>query len=331
MLISSALSRFAIVAVLIWPLMLRAATPLLTAHVPIEIAGSRGGFEQIQVDGPRRRLLLAHTGNGTLDVLDLRTEKLLAQIKTGAAQAVMTDHARKHYYVSAGPERKLVVVDAEKLTVAGEILLPGTPAALTPGPTGVNRLFVARADAAELWVIDPATKQIVSTLPLPDAAGNLLAEDDNSLLYVNIRTKGTLLLLSASDHNSTVGGAWPVAPAKHANALALDTRSPRRIFVAGFNGQLAMLDTSGKVLGSAPLPTGVEHIALDADWNRLYCASSSGRIAIIDNGRNGVRVAGEVTTPRGAKAIAVDLGTHAVWIAYTAGGKSFTQKFTVQP
>jgi len=54
----------------------------LKAHEPIEIPNSRGGFDYLQVDNVKRRLLLDHTGNGTLDIVDLKTEKLLKQIKT---------------------------------------------------------------------------------------------------------------------------------------------------------------------------------------------------------------------------------------------------------
>src|SRR3954468_22229644 len=101
-----------------------AAEPL-TGHAPIEIPNSRGGFDYLQVDDGNRRLLLDHTGNGTLDVIDLKAEKVLKQIKTGAAQGVAIDSERGLYLVAVSKEKKLVVIDSKTLEKKGEVPLNG--------------------------------------------------------------------------------------------------------------------------------------------------------------------------------------------------------------
>src|SRR5205814_9874761 len=99
--------------------------PPLTAHDPIEIPNSHGSFDYLQVDNDKRRLLLDHTGNGTLDIIDLETEKVLKQIKTGAAQSVSIDSKKNRYYVGVSKEKKLVIIDSVKLEVIGEVPVPG--------------------------------------------------------------------------------------------------------------------------------------------------------------------------------------------------------------
>ena len=314
-----------------FPLASFSAQPPLKAHEPIEIPNSRGGFDYLQVDNAKRRLLLDHTGNGTLDIIDLKTEKLLKQIKTGAAMGVAIDSKKNRYYVSVSREKKFVIIDSEKLEVIGEMPLPGPGDALTMGPEGVNRVFVGHDDGTDLWVIDPDAKQIVSTLKIAGGPEYIVAENDTSLLYLNIKSDDTLVLISASDNNSTIGGAWPTAPAKKPHGLALDLRAPRRLFVAGINGKLAVLDTSGKVLGSAEMVTGVDQIAFDVVKDRLYCPSSSGKMTVLDTSQNSVKPIGDVTTARGARTVAVDPTTHAVWIAYSDAGKCFARKFTPAP
>ena len=326
------LRRFILCLIMALPLAGRAADAPLTGQTPIEIPDSRGGFDYLQVDHDRRRLLLDHTGNGTLDIIDLKTEKLLKQIKTGAAMGVTVDAAKNRYYVSVSKEKKFVIIDRDKLEVIGEFPLPGPGDAISMGPKGVQRVFVGHDDAKELWVIDPVAKAIVSTLAIAEGPEYLVAEDDTSRIYMNIKSDDTLVVVSASDNNSTIGGTWPTAPAKKPHGLALDLRGERRLFVAGINGKLAILRASdGKLLGSADTVNGVDQIAFDAAKDRLYCPSGNGKMTVLDTSKNSVQPLGDVSTARGAKTVTLDPQTHAVWVAYAEGGKCFARKFTPTP
>jgi DNA-binding beta-propeller fold protein YncE len=306
----------------------RAADPLLKPHPPVEIRESRGGFGALLVDDQKRRLLLAHTGNGTLDVIDLNTEQVVKQIKTGSAMSVVLDAAKGRYYVTAGREKKFLIIDREKLEIIDEFSLPGSGEAMTLGPVGVQRTFVGHTSATDLWVIDAAMKTIASTVMIPVGPTAILAEDDTSLVYVSTTSDDSVQIISAADNNSTSGGSWPTAPAKKPQAMALDSRGERHLFVAGVNGKLVMLNASGgERLGVVDIATGVTQIAFDAGKNRLYCPSTSGKMTVLDTSGNSMKSLGEVATTRGAKSIAIDPKTHAVWLAYTDGGKCYARKF----
>ena len=227
-----------------------AATPPLRAQPPVEIPETRGGFGVLAVDDQKRRLLLAHTGNGTLDVIDLNTAQVVKKIPAVAATGLVVDAARNRYYVSTGREKKMLIVDREKLEVIGEVPLPGDGAAMTLGPSGVNRVFVTPAEGAELWVIDPVAKTIASTLALPAGPGAIVADDGASRVYVGVTSDDSVQSISAADNNSTIGGSWATAPAKKPQALALDPRGERRLFVAGVNGRLVTL-SAGDEIGRA--------------------------------------------------------------------------------
>jgi DNA-binding beta-propeller fold protein YncE len=313
------------------PLLSAAAEVPLKSHPPIEIPDSRGGFGRLQVDDDKRRLLLSHMGNGTLDVIDLKTEKVLKQIKTGTAMSVAADATKNRYYVTTSREKKLVFIDREKLEVSGEIALPGPAGALAVGPAGVQRIFVGQEEGPAVWVIDPEARKVVTTLTIPSGPGGLLAEDDTSRIYVSVTSDDSLQVVSAADNNSTIGGSWPTAPAKKPRAIVLDSRGEHRLFIAGVNGKLAVLRAGDcQPIGSANIVTGVEQIAFDAALDRLYCPSSSGKMTVLDTRNQSVRELGTVETTRGAKSIAVDPKTHAVWLAYTENGKSYARKFWPQ-
>ena len=308
-----------------------ADAPPLTGHEPIEIPNSRGSFDMLQVDAAKHRLLLAHTGNGTLDIIDLNTEKLLKQLKTGAVMDTASDAKKNRYYASVSKEKKFVIIDSDKLEIIGEVPLPGPGDALTLGPTGVNRVFVGNDDGPAFWVIDPEAKKITSTIAIAPGPEVAVAENDTSRIFLSIKSDHTLLAISASDNNSTIGATWPTAPAKKPHGLVLDLRKPRRLFVAGTNGKLAVLSAEdGKLMGSADMAAGVDQIAFDAAKDRLYCTSGSGKMTVLDTSGGTVKPLGDVATAKGAKTVAVDAQTHAVWIAYSEGGKCYTRKFTAE-
>ena len=57
----------------------RAAAPLKLEEAII-VPDSKGGFDYLQVDDAKRRLLANHTGNNTLDVFDVDSGKLLKRV-----------------------------------------------------------------------------------------------------------------------------------------------------------------------------------------------------------------------------------------------------------
>ncbi len=315
---------------LVGPLAFAADAPL-KPHEPIEIPNSKGGFDYLQVDNANRRLLLDHTGNGSLDVIDLNTEKFVKSIKTGAAQGVAVDSKKNRYYVSVSREKKFVIIDSDKLEVAGELPLPGPGDSIAMGPKGVSRAFVGHDDETDLWVIDPDAKKIVTTLKIPAGPEYLIAEDSTSRMYLPCKSDDSLQVVSASDNNSTITGAWPTAPAKKPHGLAIDIRGEHRLFVAGNNGKVVVFQASdGKQLGTADTVNGVDQIAFDAEKDRLYCPSGIGKMTVLDTSGNSLKPIADVTTTRGAKTTTFDPKTHAVWVAYSEGGKCFARKFTLE-
>src|SRR5450755_1195287 len=88
---------------------------LLQPAQSIVLEGTHGKFDFLAIDVGKRRLLLAHTGNGSLDVVDLDQGKLIASVATGAAQAAAVDAAGVRYFVAVSKPPQVVIVDAAKL------------------------------------------------------------------------------------------------------------------------------------------------------------------------------------------------------------------------
>src|SRR5690242_567890 len=66
----------------------------------IRLEKTQGRFDFLRIDPARHRLLLAHTGNKSLDIIDLDSERLLKSVSTGAAQDSAIDLKNHRYFVS---------------------------------------------------------------------------------------------------------------------------------------------------------------------------------------------------------------------------------------
>jgi hypothetical protein len=152
-------------SLLIIPRLVSAADSL-TPRKPVEMPGTQGKFDFIKIDSASNRLLACHAGNGSLDVIDVITSKLIKSIPTGNAQGVAIDSKNNRYFVSVSKPPKMVIVDSTKLEVIGEVPLPG-PADLIAYHAETNRVFICRDDKPVMWVIDPVEKKILSTINFP--------------------------------------------------------------------------------------------------------------------------------------------------------------------
>ena len=302
-----------------------AAVPLV-AGTPIVVADSKGGFDYLQVDVAQRRFLANHTGNNSFDVFDVDTGQFLKRVATGKAQGVAVDAEAGKYFVSVSAQRLVVVIDSKTLKKTGEVKLSGPADALVLNPKN-HCLYVGHDDGPEVWVIDTKTEKIVASIAIPEGPEYVLYDPVTDQVFQNIKSNDSLLVIDPA--SNTIKQRWATAPAQHPHGLALDS-STHRLFCAGVNGKLAVMDAlTGRVLSSVDMAKNVDQIAFDAGLKRVYCASRDGVLSVLEETGDGARVLGNVKTAPGAKTVAVDLKTHAVWTAYADKAHSYILKLTV--
>ena len=303
------------------------AVELLTAGKPIEITGTHGKFDFICIDSDARRLLAAHTGNGSLDVVDVDTNAVVKIVPTGAAQDCAIDAESKRYLVSVSKPPQLAVVDSKTLAVTETIPLAG-PADLLAFDHESGTAYVGHDDANHLWVVDPDEKKVVSTVNLPsDSPEGLVFDEGYDRLFQAMKTGSIIAVVDVETHKVTE--QWSTEPAKAPHGIA-SVMEFNRILVAGGNGKLVLMSQrDGRVVSSADIPERVDQIAYDAQLHRVYCASGTGKISIVRVEKDALTMLGEIASSPGAHSIAIDSHTHTVWTAYAKGEASFVQPFTI--
>lgn len=302
------------------------AVELLTAGKPIEIIGTHGKFDFICMDSEARRLLAAHTGNGSLDVIDVDTAAVLKIVPTGAAQDCAVDAESKRYLVSVSKPPQLAVVDSVSLSVTATIPLAGPADLLVCDAKGTA--YVGHDDASHLWVVDTDAKKVASTVNLPSDSPEGLGFDSQGMRLFQAMKTGSIVAVVDVAAKKVIEN-WPTAPASSPHGIAMVPEFGG-ILVSGGNGKLVMMSQKdGHVLASTDIPERVDQLAYDGEMHRLYCASGTGKIAIVGVEKDKLTKLGEVASSQGCHSIAVDSKTHTVWTAYAKGEASFVQPFTV--
>jgi hypothetical protein len=314
-------------SLLIIPLLVSAADSLTPGN-PVEVTGTQGKFDFIKIDSANNRLLACHTGNGSLDVIDLTTSKLIKSIPTGNAQGVAIDSENNRYFVSVSKPTKMVIVNSTKLDVIGEVALPG-PADLVAYHLETNRVFVCNDDKPEMWVIDPMEKRIVSTINFPGGGMEDLGFDSqDTFLFQCLKDSGELAKLDLKTEK--VVAKWSTSPVDKPHGMAM-VPGTDQVLIVGGTGKLGLFDLrTGQIVGTADVSPKVDEIAYDPTLHRVYCASGLGTISVVDLDHQRLAALPSLTSSLGAHSIAVDSQTHAVWIAFAKNEKPYVQTFTAK-
>jgi DNA-binding beta-propeller fold protein YncE len=296
----------------------------LNQTASIEVPASKGKFDFLRVDSKRHRLLAAHENDGTADYFDLTKNSLITRLKVGGAVDTAVDADSKFYYVSVQEDKRVAVVDAANLKEVKSIPLDGPSDAIIFEPKN-HLIYVTHDEGANVWVIDPASAKVVASIEVPGVPEFMLYDQARDRIYLNIKSADKVAVIDPAT-NKTVA-EWSTGPATQPHGLALDA-AHHRIFSAGANGKLAVIDTAtGKVTGTVSITPKVDQIAFDPESHLVYCAGPE-KMSIVRAADENVSPVGELSTAATAKNVAVDPQTGAVWTTYTDGKSSFAKSWT---
>jgi YVTN family beta-propeller protein len=249
---------------------------------------------------------------------------------------------------------KVVVVDLEKNSVAGEI-------ADTPGVHGfavapeLQRGFSTNGKEAKVSVVDLKTLSTISKVETGENPDALVYEPRRGEVYVFNHTGKSATVIDAKTAKvvSTIplggspefGGAdskagrvycnledksevavidtgkhevvarWPLAPGEEPTGIAVDA-THHRLFVACHNKMLAMLDTeTGKVVGTVPIGAGVDGCVFDDATQLAFASCGDGTTTIAkEETPQKLTVVQTLKTEPRARTIALDPQTHRIYL-----------------
>lgn len=279
--------------------------------------GGTGGWDYLAADSANRRLYVSH---GTeVIVIDLDSEKPVGRISgmQGIHGIAIADDLGTGF-ISDGRANEVVVFNLKDLSVQKKVQAGTNPDGIVYDSAS-KRVFAFNGRSQDATAIDAATGTVAGTIKL-DGKPEFPVSDGKGSVYDNIEDKSEITRINST--TLKVEATWSVSPCDSPSGLAIDTES-RRLFAVCDNKLMAVVDAdSGKVIATPAIGEGPDAAAFDPGAKLAF--SSNGRdgtlTVVRESGKNSYSVSETVSTARGARTMALDTGTHKIYLSTASFG-----------
>ncbi len=276
--------------------------------------GGESGWDYLTLDSQAHRLYVARTD--CVQVIDTERGTLVRAIPgLDGGHGIALAPELNDGFATSGQSGTVMRFNLTSLRPYGMPIVVGKkPDAVVYEPF-TRHVFVFNGEGHDASVIDAATATVVATIPL-GGAPEFAVPDEKGTLFVNLEDKNEVLVIDAQQN--TITHRWPLAPGTGPTGLALDPIK-HRVFAGCRNGKMIVLDAqSGKHLAELPIGQGVDACAFDPGTGFAFASCGDGTLTVVqeDPAKPGTyRVVDLVKTQPGARTMALDPRTHAVYLA----------------
>ena len=282
----------------------------LVKEIPIP---GDGGFDYLSVDSAAHRLFVSH--GDRIVVVDTEHDKIEGEI-TGVAgvHGLTLGRDLGRGFSANGGENTVGIVDLSTLKVIQKVKTGIDPDTIAYDPVHHQVYAFGKGDGSAT-VFDARSGEIAGTFPLGGIPQATVVDAQRGRVFVNLQDKNAIAVIDTATHQ--LKDTWSIEPGQNQSGLAIDLEN-QRLFVGCRNKLMVMVDaTNGKVLSQVPIGPGVDASGYDPGTKLAF--SSSGGDATVTIAREDspatLNVVQSLTTKPGARTMAVDPGTHRLYLA----------------
>ena len=267
----------------------------------IQLKGKAGGLDHLALDTKRDHLLVANKANNTLDFVDLKDGKLIAQ-KDGqtAIQGVAYVGDFDRVFVGLGSNGLCNAIDPDNNHAVLKTVKFKDDADNVRYNPAAKVVYVAHAEKA-LGVIDAKTFVLKADLKLPAGAESFIVESKRPRMYLVTPSPCQMVVID-TDKN-TVVMTYPIKSSSGAHTVALDEANHRAFVGCHKEPMMVVLDTeTGKEVATVPIPGDNDDLWFDAKTRRLYASCGEGALVVMEQQEaDKYKVLEKIDTVKGAR------------------------------
>ncbi|WP_420238544.1 YncE family protein [Telmatobacter bradus] len=228
---------------------------------------------------------------------------------------VALDPEGKLGYISDGAGNAVVVFDRATLDKVASIPAGTNPDGIIYEPA-TKTIWAFNGRSHDASVIDPVSRKVISTVPLPGKPETAMA-DGQGTLFVNIEDKS--LVVKIDTRARKVVDTW-AAGCESPTGMVIDVPG-HRIFPVGDGNKMSVIDfTSGKQLATAEIGDGPDAAGWNATAKLAFASSGDGILAVVDASAPGYPTLHKLATHIGAKTMTYDPTTDRIYLSVAEKG-----------
>jgi DNA-binding beta-propeller fold protein YncE len=270
-------------------------------------------FDYLTMDQEDHYLFSAHLGPGILNVIDVRSNRLVNSVSgvPGITGLVYVPGLNK-VYTSDWGEQKVAIVDLHSMRVLKRLPTAEKPNGSTYAAP-FRKVYVSDTIGKAVAVIDVDKDQIVKTLTFTSETGMPEYDSVGRRVYVNLRSINQIAEIDPA--TDTIVGQYPVEGCVFNHGMAMDSEHRRAFLLCGRSQTFTVFALDAhRVIAHLPLPSGADVVKFDPGLRRIYAACSVGVIAVYqEEDADHFRKLEDFPVQKLVHSLAVDTVTHRVY------------------
>ena len=250
----------------------------------IPIPKVAGRIDHFDVDVEGYRLFMSALGNDTLEVFDLRANKLIRTLGgLHEPQGITFVPQSNRIIVCNSSDGTCHVFDSRTFSTL-KVVRFSSDADDTRYDARSRQVIVGYGDErdAGLGILDASTGNLIGTIKLPAHPESFQLEQSGSRIFVNIPEAGEVIdVVNLTDRK--VIATWALGGAGANFPMALDEKNHRLFVACRRPAEMLALNTdSGKVMAHVPCAGDADDLWYDAARKRIYVSGGQGIISVIE-------------------------------------------------
>lgn len=294
----------------------------------VRLPGDTSRFDYQVFDPTRHRLFIAHLGTSEVVVFDTTRQTVVGVVRgVAAVHGLAVAPELNRLFASATDRNEVVAIDEDSLRVLGSSTAGDYPDGIAYVPA-LKTLLVSDEHGGGDTAIDAVAMKRLGFIALDSDPGN--SQFDASVGTVLVAAHGGDLV-EVDPASRLVKRRIKLEGCDTPHGLQIDPSSRRRAYVAcAGNAKLMVVGiASGRVDARFDIGSDPDVLALDPGLGRLYVATESSRIDVFDVRAATVSKLGEGSGGPNSHTVAVDPGSHRVYMPLTdVGGHPVLRELT---
>jgi len=284
----------------------------LTASIPLP--GVSGRIDHLSIDYTHQIIFVAALGNNSVEVVDLKTKKVIHSIKgLHEPQGVAYISESNAVFVANGDNGECDVFNAATFQKINSLALPGDADNVRYDSVD-KKIYVGYGNGG-IAIIDAANFKLINEIKFPGHPESFQLDKVSKKIYLNVPDEEQIEVIDLN--KNAVVEKWKMNDATSNFPMALDEAHHRLFVGCRHSPTLLIIDTqTGKTITSFSIDGDTDDIFYNAAGKEIYVSCGEGFVDVFrQSDANTYASNGRISTNSGARTSLFDTGLNQLIVA----------------